>query len=177
MNIAPVFHSAKFSIAKIAEALHIEPFTDGGISYGVLKLNIPLNNGTYLEFRDGDDIDDNEVSILPTQETLDKLTIIGKPFNLSCYDLVAKLKENHLRHNHYEIGNESWERYNNWGIHQGYNYKNFFDACRNNVDSAKCGICDGLNLQFDDCGFFYKMHNGEYVPFCGECGKPDTCER
>lgn len=65
MNVAPVFHGVKFSMAEIAKAVNIEPLTDGGISYGVLKLQIPLNNGTILEFRQGDDDSDHEINILP----------------------------------------------------------------------------------------------------------------
>lgn len=178
MNVAPVFHGVKFSMAEIAKAVNVELLADGGISYGVLKLQIPLNNGTILEFRQGDDEYDHEVSILPNQKTLDDINQIGKPFKLSCYDLVSKLKEDYLKRNPFQVGNELWHNYNNWNIHSANVFKEFINACKESPSySAKCGICSGLNLLFDDCGFFYKKFKGDYIPYCEKCGKPNTCER
>lgn len=62
---APVHDDCKFSMTDIAKAFNVNPIFQRGISYGVLKLQIPLNNGTFVEFRQGDDETDNEVKIYP----------------------------------------------------------------------------------------------------------------
>ena len=53
----------KFNLYEIALATHTIPRTECGISYGVIKLDIPLADGKILSFRQGDDEEDHEVTI------------------------------------------------------------------------------------------------------------------
>jgi len=53
----------KFNLAEISSATGIPIRTELGISYGVLKLDIPLANGGVLCFREGDDDNDHEVIV------------------------------------------------------------------------------------------------------------------
>lgn len=55
-----VFEESKFSMAEIADAFGVKPYFEGGISYGVLKLDIPFN-GAVIKFRDGDDEKDHSI--------------------------------------------------------------------------------------------------------------------
>lgn len=52
-----------FSMDEISKAFGVDIHGVGGISYGASLLQIPLNNGKYVEFRQGEDEDDHEVKI------------------------------------------------------------------------------------------------------------------
>ena len=53
----------KFSLYEIALATGTIPYFGGGISYGVVKLDIPLADGKVLSFRQGDEDIDHEVTV------------------------------------------------------------------------------------------------------------------
>jgi len=53
----------KFDLYEIALATNTVPRTESGISYGVIKLDIPLADGRILSFRQGDDEADHEVTL------------------------------------------------------------------------------------------------------------------
>ena len=61
-----VFDGAKFSMAEIGRAFGVKPYFEGGISYGVLKLDIPIKVGDQekiIQFRQGDDLEDHFVGV------------------------------------------------------------------------------------------------------------------
>ena len=53
----------KFDLHEIALATGTVPRTECGISYGVIKLDIPLADGKVLSFRQGDEDTDHEVTV------------------------------------------------------------------------------------------------------------------
>lgn len=44
--------------------------------------------------------------------------------------------------------------------------RDFLNACRY-PKGLRCGFCHRLNLNFDDCGFFWK-HDKAYCQQCGD---------
>jgi len=61
-----VFDDTKFSMAEIGQAFGVKPYFEGGISYGVLKLDIPIKIGDQvkiIQFRQGDDPEDHSVNV------------------------------------------------------------------------------------------------------------------
>lgn len=117
---------------------------------------------------------------------------IGKVFGLSLKKLTNLIRQNYLYKTSSTITSRVWDLVHSEQFYDFHPVKEFVEACyisnskdfnnakfRFSPEAAKCGECGGLNLQYDDCGFYYrhKTPKSKYKSFCEKCGKPQTCER
>lgn len=124
--------------------------------------------------------------------TKQHLKDIGAIFGLSLKELTNLIRQNYLDKLYSSTKTRVWDLTHSKLFYNFHPIQEFIEACyisdskdfnntkfRFSPEAAKCGECGGLNLQYDDVGFFYRYKNRskKYKSFCEKCGKPQTSER